>query len=111
MVFFINENMWKVEFVNANDFRLYRSDGSRTVGVADLLSRKIYLSNLLQGGFLRKVLDHELVHAFSLEYNLQLSQETEEKVADFIATYGRSIFDISDEIFAHLTVGKIKEVL
>ena len=53
--------------------------------------------------FLKKVLCHEIVHAAMFSYNIDLSLEQEELVADLIATYGEEINEITNQ-----TVKKIK---
>lgn len=53
--------------------------------------------------FLKKVLCHEIVHAAMFSYNIDLSLEQEELVADLIATYGEEINEITNQ-----TIKKIK---
>ena len=66
MTFIINNRMWHIEFVNAASEKLHRSDGSLTVGVTDGNDDCVYLSDLLSGAFLKKVLCHELCHCFMM---------------------------------------------
>lgn len=49
--------------------------------------------------FLKKVLCHEIVHAAMFSYNVDLTLEQEELVADLIATYGEEIIDITNQMF------------
>ena len=51
----------------------------------------------------KKVLCHEIVHAAMFSYNIDLSLEQEELVADLIATYGEEINEITNQ-----TIKKIK---
>lgn len=81
---------------------LLRSDFSRTVGVTDNSVKTVYVSDLLCGKFLDKVTSHELVHVFSFVNNLYIPIEVEEQIADFLATYGRDIFAVADDILEGL---------
>ena len=70
MTFIINNRQWNIKFVNASSGKLHRSDGYLTVGVTDGNDNCVYLSNLLVGLFLRKVVCHELCHTtFSFQSN------------------------------------------
>lgn len=99
MEFYINGIRWKIVYVYHNCSDLLRSDGSLTVGVTDFNKRKIFINNLLQGQFLRKVLIHEICHACMFSYGVILDIETEEIVCDCIATYGDEIIGIADMLF------------
>ncbi len=48
---------------------------------------------------LKKVLCHEIVHAAMFSYNVDLTLEQEELVADLIATYGEEIIEITNQMF------------
>ena len=48
---------------------------------------------------LKKVLCHELTHAAMFSYNVELSLEQEELLADIIATYGEEIIQITNTLF------------
>lgn len=76
-----------------------RPDGSWTVGVTDRDTRTIYIADNLRGDFLWKVQCHEICHASMFSHNVYLTIEQEELVADLIATYGREIIEIADQIF------------
>ena len=56
----------------------------------------------LQDNFLKKVLCHEIVHAAMFSYNVDLTLEQEELIADLIATYGQEIIDITNTIFSKI---------
>lgn len=75
--------------------------------VTDNLTRTVYLSNLLHGRFLDKVISHELCHVWCFMNNIYMPIEVEEQVADFLATYGRDIFDMADFILSNLTENEI----
>ena len=65
----------------------------------------IYLDERLQGSLLKKVLCHEITHAAMFSYNINLSLEQEELLADLIATYGEEILTITNKIFTKLKRG------
>jgi len=48
---------------------------------------------------LKKVLCHEITHAAMFSYDVNLSIEQEELLADLIATYGEEIIEVTNRIF------------
>jgi hypothetical protein len=101
-MFKINNKTWEIVKISRQNPMLMRSDGSKTVGMTDRNTQTIYIANDLRGGFLDKVLCHELCHAFCLSYNIYMDIETEEIVADFLATYGREVFEIADRLLLEI---------
>lgn len=101
-MFTINGYQWEIVFCNPNSENLRRSDGSRTVGMTDWSDKCVYLSDMLQGGFLRKVFIHEVCHAAVFSYGIELDIMQEEFLCDFVATYGDEIFEVVDDMFAVL---------
>ena len=101
-MFIINGISWNILFVDSYSDDLRRSDGSITVGVTDFPQRTVFLSNLLKGAFLRKVMAHELVHCFCFSYDLTFGIEEEERMADFIATYGEELIYLLDDIMKEI---------
>ena len=87
-MFLINNVYWKLAFVSPDYPLLQRMSGEYTIGACDSLTRTIYINETLSGPLLRKVLCHEITHAAMFSYNVDLSIEQEELVADLIATYG-----------------------
>lgn len=75
--------------------------------MTDNRKKTIFLYDKLDGSLLYKVLCHELVHAFCFSYGLRFSIDEEERLADFIATYGRDIFDLTDELIGRMIKQKI----
>lgn len=98
MEFFINGDRWNIEYVKPNSPMLRRSNGTITIGVTDNNTKTIYINNRLNDGLLEKVITHEIVHCFCFSYGIYLDIDTEELIADFIATYGREVFEIADEV-------------
>lgn len=101
-MFSINNETWYIKFVPPYSDYLKRSDGSTTVGVTDDNARMIYIDQTLQGKFLKKVLCHELTHVAMFAYNVDLSLEQEEILADIIATYGEEIIEMTNTLFERL---------
>ena len=99
-MFTINGIDWNLRLVGSHSPMLMRSDGTYTFGMTDRNTRDIYISNMIHGNFYDRVLCHELCHAFCLSYNLTMDIQTEEIVADFLATYGREVFALADELSA-----------
>lgn len=102
-MFAINGVVWQVYEVSANHPMLRRSDGSRTIGACVNNTKSIYIVEGLNQRKFKKVLCHEIVHAAFFSYDVRLSIEQEELIADLIATYGEEIIIITNKIF-----GKIK---
>lgn len=101
-MFKINNKTWEIVKISRQNPMLMRSDGSRTVGMTDRDTKTIYLADDLRGKFLDRVLCHELCHALCLSYNVYMDIGTEEIVADFLATYGREVFEIADRLLIEL---------
>ena len=99
----INNMRWYIRFVKADSPMLMRSDGNYTVGMCDRATHTVYISELLQGKFLRKVLIHEVCHSAMFSYEIDMSVEQEELFCDLISTYGDEIIGIVDNIFKVLS--------
>lgn len=102
MYFTVNGEEWQLSFVQPNDVMLMRSDKTITLGVTDDNYRTVFINDQLKGKLLDKVLCHELVHVFSFAHNLDIPIDTEEFIADFLATYGRGVFDVADELLTRI---------
>lgn len=101
-MFLINGIYWKVALVPFDFPLLRRLNGEYSIGACDNLTRTIYLNEKLQGALLKKVLCHEITHAAMFSYNIDLSIDQEELIADLISTYGDEIINTTNRIFAHL---------
>lgn len=97
-MFEINGISWEVYKVPPNSPHLRRSDGVLTIGVTDWNDKAVYLSNILNGAFLRKVIAHELVHCFMFSYLIYIPIEEEEYIANWVATYGTDLITLLDKI-------------
>ena len=106
----INGEEWEVEEVIPLHPSLKRSNGTYALGCCDDLTKCIYIRNNLDKIYYKKVLCHELTHAAMYSYNLILTYEQEEILADIIATYGEEIIKITNSLFSRLkTQSKIRE--
>lgn len=54
------------------------------------------------GGFLRKVLLHEICHSAMFSYGIDMTLEQEEMFCDFLATYADEIISITNNVFQTL---------
>ena len=98
-MFNINGVEWQIAKTSFNHPKLFRSNGTLSIGACDHLTKTIYLNENLSGNKLKKVLCHEIVHAAMFSYNVDLTIEQEELVADLIATYGEEIIEVTNKIF------------
>lgn len=102
-MFDINGIKWDLKFVPYNSKELMRSDGSYTYGVTDMNTHCIYISNNICDGFLKKVLCHEIVHAYIISNNIYIPINIEEYICDAIASYGQHAINISNELYKNLS--------
>ena len=102
LVFEINGIKWDVEIIDNNSPLLFRSDGSQTIGVTDCNTKTVYIAAALRGKLLEKVLTHEICHCAVYSYGIYLTLDQEEKLCDFVATYGKEIFTIVDKLIQAL---------
>lgn len=97
-MFTVNGIDWNLRLVPCHSPILMRSDGTYTFGVTDNNTQYVYISDRIRGSFFMRVLCHELCHCFCFSYNLSMDIQTEEIVADFLATYGREVFALADSL-------------
>lgn len=106
--FYMNGLRWKVRFVDSDNDILIDRTLAKTVGVTDPDTMTIYLSNKLCGGFLTRVVLHELSHAmmYSYHYLDEIHRyckkrywiEMEELIANLIAQQAKEIFQRAYDI-------------
>ena len=87
-MFLINNVYWKVALVSPDFPLLRRISGEYSIGACDNLTRTIYINKTLNDSLFKKVLCHEITHAAMFSYNVSLTLEQEEVIADIISTYG-----------------------
>lgn len=98
----INGEDWRVLLVSPTHPQLKRSDGTYTIGACDDILKTIYICESLNDKYLKRVLSHELTHAAMFSYNVDLSYEQEEILADLMATYGQEIISMTNLIFKRI---------
>ena len=99
----INGEKWRVRLVSPFHPFLTAHRDTPAIGCCDDITKTICVSNALSPQMIKKVLCHEIVHAAMYSYNVDLSYQEEELVADLISTYGDEIMTLT-----HLTYDKFK---
>lgn len=107
----VNGINWKIIDVPGNFSELKRSDNVFVLGVTDNSMHRVYIASGLSNALYTKVLTHELCHVFCFSYDLCMDIQTEEIVADFVATYGRDIIDIADNVLSNLFFEQNKKAI
>lgn len=96
----INGINWKVKFTDRVD-DLYL-DGYVRLGITDRNTNTIYLDKNLEGDMLKKVLLHELTHAWLFSYGYDLEVGDEEFLCSFVDTHTEKIFDKADVLLSEM---------
>lgn len=68
--FYMNGDLWRVQFVPSQADVLIDRTGSRTLGVSDYSTHIISIANNLHGELLNRVFIHELGHCVMFSYGL-----------------------------------------
>ena len=103
----INGELWEAMLVSPNHPKLRREDGTFSIGCCDDVAKKIYINDRLNSYYTKKVLCHELVHAAMYSYNVELDHDSEELIAEIIATYGEEIIRLTNTIFIKIKRGNL----
>ena len=98
-MFNINGIDWKIKLTSSNHPKLKRNNSSIALASCDDTTKTIYISDIVPIWKIKKVLCHEIVHASMFSYNINLTIDQEEIIADLIATYGEEIIEITNKIF------------
>ena len=106
--FYMNGFHWNVRWANPTDPILVDRTNVLTCAVTDPDTMTIYLSNKLCGGFLTRVVLHELSHAMMISYGYleQIHRyckkrhwvDMEELIANLIAQQAKEIFQRAYDI-------------
>ena len=99
----INGKIWRVRLVPPYHPALYRR-GNPALGCCDDRTKTIYISNVMSNNEIRDILCHELVHAVMYSYDINISDNIEEIIADVVMTYGDEIIELT-----HMVYDKILE--
>jgi Zn-dependent peptidase ImmA (M78 family) len=95
----INGERWRVRLVPPSHPILTYKTGRPAFGCCDDISKTIFINQTLPLSQIKKVLCHEMVHAAMYSYNVDLTEDTEEIVADIIATYGAEIIRLTNATY------------
>lgn len=103
--FSMNGYSWRIKFVKYNSPMLVDRTRTLTVATTDPKTLTVYISDHLYGDFLMTVFIHELGHCALYSYDLldDIHRMTypdswidmEEFICNFLADYGRRLFDIA----------------
>ena len=99
----INNVKWEIYLVSPNHPEMRQPDGTWTIGACNWQTKGIYIVDNLNEALTWKVLAHEITHAAMFSYNVTMSAELEEFIADLIATYGFEIIIQANKIFSRIT--------
>ena len=95
----INGVRWRVRLVSPAHPMLLTPWKTHALGVCDKVTQTICIDETLHRTQLKQVLCHELVHAFMYSYNIDLSYEEEEIVAELMSIYGNDILRQTNAIY------------
>lgn len=98
-MFKINNIDWVIKKVSPNHPKLMHITGKYALASCDEVTHTIYISKNVPIWKLKKVLCHEITHAAMFSYQVFMTVDQEELVADLIATYGEEIIDVTNRIF------------
>lgn len=98
-MFNINGIDWGIKLVSPNHPKLKRTDRTYALGSCDNTTKLIYISDIAPEYKIKKVLCHEITHAAMFSYDINITIDQEELIADLIATYGEEIISITNKIF------------
>lgn len=98
-MFIINGEQWWILLVDPYDDALLMPSGGQAVGACSDANKTIYINNQLYGEEFETVLCHELVHAAMFAYDVVLTHDEEELIAEIISIFGEEIIDLTDILF------------
>ena len=97
--FVINGIIQEVRIVPPTFPLLLTTSGTFTLGCCDNDTKTIYIADGLTTKQFRKVLCHEITHAAMFSYQVSLTYDQEELIADVISTYGTEIITVTNRVF------------
>lgn len=99
IIFVINGMSWRVRIVPPTHPMLLTNRNTFTLGCCDNSTKTIYIADGLDEVKFRKVLAHEVTHAAMFSYNVILTLDQEELLADIFSTYGDEIVAVTNKVF------------
>ena len=96
----INNLIWEIEEVETRDVNLLEGENS-CYGTCHYYKNVIYLDKSLTEFHKKRVLAHELTHAYIFSYLLTKQEKySEEEMCEFVALYGNDIWNqVTDYFF------------
>lgn len=96
--FHIVDQEWVIQIVDSHDAHMV-ADGAVCRGCTWVGQSSIYMSNELTDRTFKRVLLHELVHAYLFATQMDVPDSfNEEQLCDFFAIYGEEIMDLANKI-------------
>ena len=105
LTFIINGLSWTVRIVPPTHPILLMNYDYFTLGCCDNPTRTIYIADGLNEDKFYKVLGHEVTHAAMFSYEVILTEDQEELLADIISTYGGEIIQVTNRVFRKIKKG------
>lgn len=100
--FIINNILWQVIQVPPTYPMLLTPSGNFTLGCCDNDNKIIYIAQGLGWKKFKKVLCHEITHAAMFSYNVYLTYDQEELIADILSTYGDEVITVTNKVFTKI---------
>lgn len=97
--FIMNGIGWQIRIVPPTYPALLMNYDRFTLGCCDNNTKTIYIADGLSEDKFYKVLGHEVTHAAMFSYQVLLTEDQEELLADIISTYGREIVIVTNRVF------------
>lgn len=107
MTFWMNGKRWEIIFVDPFSEELVDRTGRLTLGTTDPVLRRVYISEVLTGDCLVRVIKHELAHCVMVSYDLlndihrmvkpRYWIDAEEWICNFLADYGREVWILTEK--------------
>lgn len=107
ITFVINHIGWRVRIVPPTYPALLTNDNYFTLGCCDNTAKTIFIADGLSEVKFKKVLAHEIIHAAMFSYNVSLTLDQEELLADVFSTYGDEIVHVTNKVFNKIKNGRI----
>lgn len=95
----INGVRWGVRLVAPSHPMLLTPWKTHALGVCDKVTQTIYIDKTLSKQQLKETLCHEIVHATMYSYEIDLTYEEEEMVAELISYYGNEIVHLTKVVW------------
>lgn len=109
--FYMNGDLWRVQFVPPQDDVLIDRTGKRTLAVSDYSTMLISIADNIHGEFLNRVFIHELGHCVMFSYGLlpELHRmirkrywvDAEEFLCNILADYGHFVIRTARDILGN----------